>query len=61
VKKIFPDANLSLLEGHDPNGSGRVNYQDLGRIREDTGYEPEYGIERGIPDYVEWLRAGNPE
>jgi UDP-glucose 4-epimerase len=29
---------------------------DLTRITSDTGYEPEYDVERGFAEYVEWLR-----
>jgi len=28
----------------------------LDRIRQDTGYEPAYDIERGVAEYIEWLR-----
>jgi UDP-glucose 4-epimerase len=59
--KIIPEAKLPLTEGHNPNGPGRVNYQDLTRIHEDTGYAPEYDIQSGVADYIDWLRAGNPE
>ena len=56
-----PGANLPLLEGHGPNSAGEVNYQDITRIREDTGYSPEYDVVAGVADYVGWLRAGNAE
>jgi UDP-glucose 4-epimerase len=59
--KVIPDANLPLAEGHNPHGPGAVNYQDITRIQEDTGYSPEYDIESGVADYLEWLRAGNAE
>jgi UDP-glucose 4-epimerase len=61
TKKVIPDAKLPLLEGHDPDGTGRVNYQDLSRIEAETGYKPEYDIESGVAEYIEWLRAGNAE
>ena len=28
----------------------------LDRITGDTGYEPEYNVERGFGEYIEWLR-----
>jgi UDP-glucose 4-epimerase len=59
--KVIPDANLPLAEGHSPNSSGKINYQDITRIHEDTGYSPQYDIESGVADYVAWLQAGNPE
>jgi len=27
-------------------------------IRQDTGYEPEYDVERAVADYVGWLKEG---
>lgn len=32
---------------------------DIGRLKEDTGYQPEYDTERATADYIAWLRAGN--
>ena len=26
------------------------------RLREDTGFRPEYDVEQAVPDYVNWLR-----
>lgn len=38
---------------------GRDTCLDIARIREDAGYEPTYGIEHGMADYVAWLGAGH--
>ncbi len=27
-----------------------------GGLGEDTGFRPEYDVERAVPDYVGWLR-----
>jgi UDP-glucose 4-epimerase len=35
------------------------NYLDTTRLRQDTGFRPEYDVERAVPDYVGWL-ASNP-
>ena len=32
-------------------------YMDLGRVSEDVGYSPSYGVRAGIAEYVEWLRS----
>jgi UDP-glucose 4-epimerase len=32
---------------------------DNSRLRQDTGYEPEYDTERAVAGYIAWLRAGN--
>jgi UDP-glucose 4-epimerase len=29
---------------------------DITRLREDTGFRPQYDVERAVPDYVSWLR-----
>lgn len=58
---VIPDADLPLEPGHNPRSSGEVNFQDITRIHEDTGYSPEYDIESGVADYVAWLQAGNAE
>jgi nucleoside-diphosphate-sugar epimerase len=34
---------------------------DIGRIKADTGYQPEYLPEKSFPDYIDWLRSGNAE
>ena len=32
---------------------------DITALREDTGFAPQFDIEAGIADYIDWLRAGN--
>lgn len=32
-------------------------FMDLKRIEDDTGYYPEYTLERGFAEYAEWLRG----
>ena len=59
IKKISPDAQLELPEGHDPSGPGQAAYLDITRIRQDTGYTPAYNTDRAVADYLDWLRAGN--
>ena len=27
----------------------------------DTGYEPQYQVEKSMADYIDWLKAGNAE
>lgn len=61
IKKIIPDARLDLPGGYDPQGPGKVIELDISRIREDTGYAPQYSLERAVADYIAWLRAGNDE
>jgi UDP-glucose 4-epimerase len=57
--KAVPGTTITLRPGRGPQA--RTNpVMDLSRMREDTGYEPQYDIDRAIQDYVDWLRA-NPQ
>ncbi|MEV0825320.1 NAD-dependent epimerase/dehydratase family protein [Nonomuraea rubra] len=57
IRKLVPGARVDLPEGRAP---GPVdNALDITRLREDTGFEPAYDTERGVAEYLEWLRAGN--
>ncbi|MFD5827892.1 NAD-dependent epimerase/dehydratase family protein [Lentzea sp. NPDC060358] len=40
-------------------GEVPVRWLDITRLREDTGFEPEYGTAAAAADYIAWLRAGN--
>ncbi len=55
VNKAVPGAKIALPPGRSappkPN-----NYMDLSRIRRDAGYEPRYDVERGVAEYIAWLR-----
>jgi UDP-glucose 4-epimerase len=55
IRKVVPDARLELPTG----GTGRRSHLDITRIRQDTGYEPAYDVDRAVADYLAWLRAGN--
>ncbi len=61
IRKVSPDFSVELPPGRNPDGPGVVAYQDITRLREDTGYEPRFDIDTGIADYIAWLRAGNAE
>jgi UDP-glucose 4-epimerase len=55
INAAVPGANITLPEGRDPDRP-RDNYLDTTRLRTDTGFRPEYDVERAVPDYVDWLR-----
>ena len=56
IKKVLPEAKASaLVPGRTP-GLPDNPVMDLSRITADTGYEPEYDIDRGFAEYIEWLR-----
>lgn len=54
LRRLLPDAKIALPEGRELNVR-----LDISRIRQDTGYEPEFDVDRGIADYVDWLKSGN--
>ncbi|MEA2639683.1 MAG: hypothetical protein QOF51_1077 [Chloroflexota bacterium] len=61
VRSVFPEFTTDFLkEGNSPSFRGHA-YADIMRAHTDTGYEPRFQVEKAIPDYVAWLRAGNPE
>ena len=55
INAAVPGAKVALPEGRDPRRPPD-NYLDTTRLREDTGFRPEYDVERAVPDYVGWLR-----
>jgi UDP-glucose 4-epimerase len=59
IKAVLPAATIDLPPGRDPDGPGHDTYLNITRIQQDTGYQPEYGVERGMDDYIDWLKAGN--
>jgi UDP-glucose 4-epimerase len=59
IKALAPDARVDLPAGRNPQPQDDF-YLDIGRLRDDTGYWPEYGVDRAVADYLAWLRAGNP-
>jgi UDP-glucose 4-epimerase len=56
INAVVPGANITLPEGRNPDRPPD-NYLDTTRLREDTGFRPEYDVERAVPDYVDWLRG----
>ena len=60
LSRIVPGAALDLTPGRDPGGPGRDTWLDITRLRQDTGYQPAYDLDRGLREYVAWLRDGHP-
>jgi UDP-glucose 4-epimerase len=56
INAAVPGANITLPEGRNPDRRPD-NYLDTTRLRTDTGFRPEYDVERAVPDYVDWLRG----
>jgi UDP-glucose 4-epimerase len=55
INAAVPGADLALPEGRNPDRAPD-NHLEITRLREDTGFVPEFDVERAVPDYVEWLR-----
>jgi UDP-glucose 4-epimerase len=56
INAAVPGANITLPEGRNPDRPPD-NYLDITRLRADTGFRPQYDVERAVPDYVDWLRG----
>jgi UDP-glucose 4-epimerase len=55
INAAVPGADLALPEGRNPDRPPD-NHLDTTRLRADTGFRPEYDVERAVPDYIDWLR-----
>ncbi|HEU5392332.1 MAG TPA: NAD-dependent epimerase/dehydratase family protein [Streptosporangiaceae bacterium] len=55
INATVPGADITLPAGRTP-GRPPDNYMDITRLREDTGFRPEYDVEHAVPDYENWLR-----
>jgi UDP-glucose 4-epimerase len=55
INAAVPGANITLPAGRNPDRPPD-NYLDTTRLRKDTGFRPQYDVERAVPDYVDWLR-----
>ncbi|WP_345416056.1 NAD(P)-dependent oxidoreductase [Pseudonocardia xishanensis] len=51
INDAIPGATLTLPPGGEPGG-----HLDITRLQRDTGFVPEYDVERAVADYVAWLR-----
>ena len=64
IKKLLPEAIVHLGDGPGPLTSTKTPMDihacvDISRLREETGFTPEYHPERGVEHYLEWARSGN--
>ncbi len=56
INAAVPGANITLPEGRNP-GRPPDSYLDTTRLQQDTGFRPEYDVERAVADYVGWLTS----
>ncbi len=57
IKSVVPEFAFEL----EPGSSVPPTYLDITRLHEDTGYRPEWDLERSVADYIEYFRAGNTQ
>ena len=55
IRRLVPGAKITLAPGVDALGYRREQL-DISAARRDLAWTPEWSLERGIADYVEWLR-----
>jgi UDP-glucose 4-epimerase len=60
VRRVLPGADIPLRDGRGPHGGTPDQYLDVTRLREDTGFEPAFGLARGMPEYVASLQSTAP-
>jgi len=53
IRETVPEFQAELA----PGGNAEGRYLDLSRTTAEVGYQPRIGPERGISEYVEWLRS----
>jgi nucleoside-diphosphate-sugar epimerase len=53
IREVVPEFEVELPPGGDADG----RYMDLSRTTAEVGYRPKIGVERGLADYVEWLKT----
>lgn len=53
IRQVVPDFVADLP----PGGDADNRYMVLSRISSELGYQPEYGVERGLAEYVQWVRT----
>ena len=53
IREVVPDFQVDLPAG----GDSADRYMDLTRVSSEVGYKPKIGVERGLAEYVAWLRT----
>ncbi len=59
VKAVEPGFTVNLKPGQNPKGNPPNNYLSADRVKEVFGYTPQFGVVKGVADYIGWLRT-NP-
>ena len=54
INALVPGADITLPAGRNPDRPPD-DHLDTTRLQVDTGFRPEYDVERAVADYVDWL------
>ncbi|WP_405151458.1 NAD(P)-dependent oxidoreductase [Sphaerisporangium sp. NBC_01403] len=57
--RAVPGTTPDLVEGSSPHTPAGDAHLDISRLRADTGFAPQFDLDRGVADYVHWLRDGH--
>ncbi len=57
VKKVYPTLQFTMKPGFGPGGDRGDTGLDLTRIKNDVGYVPQYDIERGMAEWIDYLKT----
>ncbi len=62
LKRRFPDARIDIGPGLDFRDGYKQSYCvfDIGKARDQLGYEPRYFLEEGVEDYIDSIRKLDP-
>jgi UDP-glucose 4-epimerase len=55
IRQLLPEADIEIGAGH--TDLDRQGPWDISAAKRDLGYEPAWTLERGLQDYVTWLRV----
>ena len=55
ITSVVPDFSVTL----DPGATVPPAYLDISRLHADTGYIPNWDLERSVADYIAWFRESN--
>jgi nucleoside-diphosphate-sugar epimerase len=53
IREVVPEFQADLP----PGGDAHNRYMDLSRTTAEVGYKPTIGVEKGLAEYVAWLRT----
>jgi UDP-glucose 4-epimerase len=59
VERHVGPVDVDLLDGTTPGRPAGGQFLDVTRLTEETGFRPEYDLDAGVGEYLQWLSAGH--